>query len=114
MKNNKPEYQELSLSSGRIVRMRPRTYREWEDQEESRLKAVEDMNAMADPDARGLVMQRVSLSIRNARLDRWVENFAIEKESLSLREVEEIERIALDCEKEEIPLGNSETGSAGL
>ena len=106
-------YTKLRVSSGAEVEIRPRTYAEWEQQEELRIKAVESVPNLAQGgniQEVELGLQRANLKVRNARLGLWVKDFAGKKANLSLRDVAEIEKAALDLESAEIPLGNSGTG----
>lgn len=110
------QYVEKIVSSGQTVKVRARTYSEWEDQENSRLALVASIPDLAKDGSvqeAELVLQRASFSVRNARLCAWVEDFDTVKGALTLRDIAEIERTALELEREEIPLGNSEAGGGG-
>jgi len=111
---NTPIYQEVTVSSGLKVHMRPRTYEEWEKQEQAKITELERISAL-DGQALGLeaAIQRANLALRGDRLSVWVKDFAKEKGNYSLREIAEVEKIALDMENIEIPLGNSESGGSG-
>jgi hypothetical protein len=113
MQKDKTEYRTVRLSSGASVRIRPRTYGEWEEQEEARMDMIDGISGNPDAERQSLTLQRAGIVIRNSRLNSWVEGFAGKKGELSLRDVAEIEKFALECEALEIPLGNSETGGDG-
>jgi hypothetical protein len=112
-KGIKMDYTKLKVSSGIEVAIRPRTYEEWEKQENERLRMVEMIDSLADTPAQNLALQRTALALRDARLNLYVEQFAKKKKELTLRDIAEIEKFALKLEGEEIPLGNSETGGNG-
>jgi hypothetical protein len=106
----------LKVSSGLEVEIRPRTYGEWEEQEEMRLKYYEHLPELAKTgrvSEAELIMQRGGLVVRNARLGVWVKNFADVKSKLTLRDIAEIEKAAVALESVEIQEGNLSTGGNG-
>lgn len=112
------EYHEKTLSSGKAVHIRPRDYDTWEKQEEARLKLLEGVDVTKAPEgstvlAVELALQRANMAVRGTRLASWVKDFDKEKKKLSLRDIAEIEKIALELESVEIPLGNLEDGGNG-
>lgn len=109
-------YIDKTVSSGAVVKIRPRTYEEWEKQEEERLKSIEAVPNLAQGgniQEVELSLQRANLAVRNSRLSVWVKDFDKVKGKLTLRDIAEIEQAALELEQMEIPLGNSETGGDG-
>jgi hypothetical protein len=109
-------YTPFTTPSGREVRIRPRNYAEWENQEIARIQAVEAVPALAadggNIQAVELALQRANLAVRNARLAAWVENFDKTKATLTLRDIAAIEAECAALEAVEIPLGNSVAGGS--
>lgn len=109
-------YTPFTLSSGLAVEIRSRTYEEWEKQEEERLALLESVPNIAkegNMQDLELALQKAALSVRNGRLALWVNSFEGMKSQLTLREIAEIEKKALELEELEVPLGNSEPGGSG-
>ncbi len=110
------EYLEKSLSSGRKVSLRARTYEEWEKQEDKRLKMLEGAGMRGEGPLDFMVevaLQGAHKAMREHRLTAWVKDFPKLKGELTLRDIAEIEKTALDLESVEIPLGNSVPGGDG-
>ena len=110
------QYVPHTLTSGLEVFLRPRTYAEWEKQEEARLQELEAIPKLTKEKRLGeaeISMQRGGLVVRNARLSCWIKDFSGLKEKLTLRDIAEIEDAAIALETVEIPLGNSENGGSG-
>lgn len=109
-------YTTYTLSTGKTVNLRSRTYAEWEKQEQERLAELEKLDTLLyDEDVRkaNRAAQRGYISLRTSLLAMQMENFEQEKDTLTLREVEEIEKLTSALETEEIPLGNSSAGGDG-
>lgn len=99
------EYQTMKLASGAEVRTRGRSYEEWEACEADRLKALDEVSALADegkPRQAENLVQRAFNEFRGKCLALWVEDWETVKKSLSLRDVAELERRCPELEKEEI------------
>lgn len=106
----------LKLSTGLEVHIRPRSYQEWEDQEDARLVMVEELaelNREGKTRESEVHVQRCYRRMRRDRLTCWIKDFERIKTGLSLRDVAEIEKAAQEMEAGEIPLGNSDAGGSG-
>lgn len=111
MRNN--DYMTVTLSSGKTVDLRPRTFDEWEKQDDERLTAMEAAQSTGANLPAMVFLQRVERTLRGRRLETCVRDFAARKSVLTLRDVVEIEKHIVSLESEEIPLGNSENGGSG-
>jgi hypothetical protein len=109
-------YTKLKVSSGLEAEIRPRTYGEWEAQEDARLAAIDGIPALIDegkrPEAEK-VLQRVYRDSRSTRLASWVKDFDSLKDKLTLRDIAEIEKAAEALEVLEIEQGNLNAGGNG-
>jgi hypothetical protein len=106
----------LKVSSGLEVEIRPRSYEEWEKQEDARLAAIEGVPALLDAGKRPqgeMLLQRAFRDTRSLRLAVWVKDFPKLKGKLTLRDIAEIERFAEALEAVEIAEGNSGAGGNG-
>lgn len=99
------EYRKTKLASGREVGLRPRTWAEWESAEDARLTALEDVEKLTTEgktvQAENLV-QRAYKDTRELALTTWVENFAALRDTLTMRDIAEIERRCRALEAEEV------------
>lgn len=99
------EFQKTKLASGLEVGLRPRTYAEWECAEDSRLTVLEDVEKLTAEgktvQAENLI-QRAYKDARELALRAWVENFDALRDTLTMRDVAEIERRCRALEAEEV------------
>lgn len=106
----------FKTSSGLDVAIRPRSYAEWEKQEDARIAAIDGIPALLEegkrPEAE-TILQRVYRDARSARLNAWVDDFDKLKGKLTLRDVAEIEKAAEALELPEVTVGNLDAGGNG-
>ena len=106
------KYTDFTTSEGNSVRLRPRSFAEWEAHEEMRLEAVKPIReaiAREDSAETEYHARKLLLDMRKTVLNTCVENFDQKSHELSLREIDEIEREIEVIEK----LGNSANGGNG-
>lgn len=104
------DYVEKTLTSGRAVLIRARTYAEWEAQEEARLKAMEGVPDSDVGHMRSVAaLQRAQGTVQAMRLSACVKDFDKLKKTLSMRDIAEIEEFI----NQEESLGNSAAGGDG-
>lgn len=99
------EYQKTRLASGLEVGLRPRTYAEWESAEDARLTALEDVEKLTSDGKRiqaENLVQRAYKDMRELALTVWVEDFQSLRDSLTMRDIAEIERRCRALEAEEV------------
>ena len=109
------KYTEFKVSSGLTVQIRPRSYAEWEKQEDQRLELISSLPAVMEAgkmQAAELLVQKQYRQVRTERLVIWVKDFLQHKDSLTMRDIKEIETAAEALEAVEIPLGNSDAGGS--
>lgn len=103
------EYAEFKCSSGKTVDLRPRSYEEWEAQEDKRLEMAAQLDEMEKDGKKSeahLRLQRLYREVRTLRLTACVKDFAARKSGLGLGDVAEIEKELERLESFTVPEGN--------
>jgi hypothetical protein len=108
---------EVTTPSGFIVRIRPRTYSQWEDMENKRADYEQQIaNARKEmPENEGYysLVLRLNRQFRTERLNVQVMEFDEMKKVLPLSDIAWIETQLDKLDGMEIPLGNSPSGGSG-
>jgi len=94
------------LPSGKTIGLRGRTFAEWEEAERRRIESLEsiaELSASGNSVAAEALAQR---SVMDFRLSLCVEGFSGLRDSLDLRDIQDIENVCAKLEQPEITEGN--------
>jgi hypothetical protein len=102
-------YSKIVLASEKQVLIRMRTYREWKEYEAEKIAAARDAFALHSDKqdlAANLSIASCTLERRHTRLRQWVKDFVSLQDDLTIADINEIERRALEMEDREIQQKN--------